>query len=232
MTVMDSPAVSLVIPTLNEEENLRILLPALFALTPVPQVIVSDGGSHDNTIEVARELGAEVVRGARGRGPQLNLGAEHSRGEVIVFLHADSWLVPASYRGLLHILHRCPEVDGGAFRFSLARTAGFWPRVYEVNVRLRNLILNLPYGDQGFFLRRKMWSDETRFAAWPLMEDVEWWERLRGSLTLRILPWPLVTSARRFEQRGYFRGSLRNLRTLLRYKLGSSPVKLAKDYNR
>lgn len=232
MTVDTPPAVSLVIPTLNEEENLQRLLPELLALAPVPQVIVSDGGSRDHTAELAGKLGADLVHGARGRGPQQNLGADYARGEVIVFLHADSRLPEASYLRFLHTLRHCPQMDGGAFLFSLADSPGLWPRLYEYNVQLRNRLFNLPYGDQGFFLRRHRWSEETRFAPWPLMEDVEWWQRLSGSLDLRILPLPLVTSSRRFEQRGYFRSALRNLRTMIRYKQGISPVTLAKEYHR
>lgn len=231
MTMESQPAVSLVIPTLNEEDNLRKLLPELLALAPPPQIIVSDGGSRDSTEAVALSLGADLVRGVRGRGPQLNLGAEQATGGVIVFLHADSRLPVASYRRFLATLRDCPELDGGAFRFSLANSPGLWPRLYEGNVRLRNRLFNLPYGDQGYFLRRSKWSDKTRFAPWPLMEDVEWWERLSNFLNLRILPLPLITSSRRFEERGYLRSALRNLRTMIRYKQGISPDLLAKEYH-
>lgn len=231
MTLEIPPAVSLVIPTINEENNLRTLLPELFALAPLPQVIISDGGSRDNTETVALSFGADLVRGARGRGPQLNLGAEQAKGDVIVFLHADSRLPVVSYRRFLATLNSCPELDGGAFRFSLAHSPGPWPRLYECSVRLRNCVFNLPYGDQGFFLRRHRWSEQTRFAHWPLMEDVEWWQRLSTTLNFRILPFPLITSSRRFEQRGYLRSALRNLRTMIRYKQGVSPVMLAKEYH-
>ncbi len=232
MTEETPPEATLVIPTLNEVANMERLLPELLALSPVPQVIVSDGGSGDSTAEVALRFGVEVVCGARGRGPQLNLGAERARGTAILFLHADSRLPATSYHHFLQILRKCPELDGGAFRFSLADSSGLWPRIYEGNVRLRNRLFNLPYGDQGYFLRRSRWNEQSRFAPWPLMEDVEWWQRLSRSHFLRILPWPLVTSARRFEQRGYLRSALRNLRTLIRYKQGISPVQLAKEYHR
>jgi len=225
------PEATLVIPTLNEAENLERLLPELMDLAPAPQVIVSDGGSRDETAELALQYGAEVVCGARGRGPQLNLGAEQATGTTILFLHADSRLPATSYHRFLQALREYPEMDGGAFRFSLADSGGLWPRIYEGNVRLRNRLFNLPYGDQGYFLRRSRWSEQTRFAPWPLMEDVEWWQRLSRSHHLRILPWPLVTSARRFEQRGYLRSALRNLRTLIRYKQGISPRQLAKEYH-
>ncbi len=228
----NSVDLSLVIPALNEEDNLRRLLPELLAFNPCPQVIVSDGGSTDNTRDIAQELGAIVVSGSRGRGPQLNRGANHCSGKTIFFLHADSIFPEQSYQMLLHTLKNNPKLDGGALRFSLCGTKGQWPRIYESMVWLRNKVFNLPYGDQGFFLRTHHWGKSTKFADWPLMEDVEWWERMDQYFSMRILPLPLVTSARRFEQRGYFISAARNLFTMARYKLGVSPFKLAKEYNR
>jgi len=99
-------------------------------------------------------------------------------------------------------------------------------------VNLRCRLFNLHYGDQGFFIRRSNWQDGMQFSEIPLMEDVEWWERLRGKVKMKILPYPLITSARRFEQRGYLVSAIRNLSTLTRYKLGVSPLKLVKEYNR
>ena len=223
-------SVSVVIPTLNEAENIQRLLPLLLALVPTPQIIVSDGGSSDGTLATAQAFGAETIHGLRGRGPQLNAGGSRCTGDIIVFLHADSILPQESYQGMLQALQDEPELAGGAFRFSLRGTPGFWARVYEFNVGLRSRLLHLPYGDQGFFLRRSVWERGHYFAAQPLMEDVEWWERLSRQKTMRILSWPLITSARRFQQRGYLVSSLRNLWTLTRYKLGVSPVKLAKEY--
>jgi hypothetical protein len=91
--------------------------------------------------------------------------------------------------------------------------------------------MHLPYGDQAFFIRSPLWNENTRYQDWPLMEDVEWWERMRRQYRMKILPWPVVTSARRFKKRGYAVSAFRNLATLMRYKLGASPDKLARQYN-
>ncbi|WP_028580223.1 TIGR04283 family arsenosugar biosynthesis glycosyltransferase [Desulfogranum japonicum] len=228
---MENPAeLSLIIPALNEEDTLRRLLPQLFALAPCPQVIVSDGQSKDKTASVASDLGATVVSGPPGRGAQLNRGVTQASGSTLFFLHADSFFPEHSYHMLLQTLRESPELDGGALRFSLAGTVGAWPRIYEHMVHIRNRTLQLPYGDQGFFLRTHLWEDTTQFADWPLMEDVEWWERIQRQYTMRILPWPLVTSARRFEQRGYLTSAVRNLSTMARYRWGTSPFILAKEY--
>ncbi len=230
---MENPVeLSFIIPALNEEENLRRLLPQLFSLTPRPQIIVSDGKSVDATTRVADELGAVVVSGTPGRGPQLNRGAAQAAGRTLFFLHADSFLPEHSYHMLLRTLRECPKLDGGALRFSLAGTKGAWPRIYEYMVYARNKFLHLPYGDQGFFLRARLWEAATQFADWPLMEDIEWWERLGKKHTLQVLPWLLVTSPRRFEERGYLTSALRNLSTMARYKSGVSPFTLAKKYHR
>jgi rSAM/selenodomain-associated transferase 2 len=226
------PAVTIVIPTLNEAMNLARLLPELLALVPTPEVIVSDGGSSDSTPMVASSYAVSWIDEARGRGSQLNAGGARASGDIILFLHADSTLPQESYTQMILLLAREPELAGGAFRFSLQSTPGVWARVYEFNVKLRNTLLSLPYGDQGFFIRCAIWDQGYHFTEQPLMEDVEWWQRLYRKKVIRILPWPVITSARRFEQRGYLCSSLRNLWTLTRYKLGVSPVKLAKEYHK
>lgn len=226
------PLISVIIPTLNEEKNLRRLLPELLALSPVPEIVISDGGSNDTTLSVANTFKVKVSKLARGRGPQLNEGIKLATGKVMLFLHADSTLPPESYSGLIKTLVARPDLDGGAFRFSLLHTQGIWPRIYELNVMLRCKVLNLPYGDQGFFIRRTGWEESLRFADIPLMEDVEWWERVSLQLTLSILPYPLITSARRFSQRGYLYSAIRNIWMLTRYKFGVSPFKLVKEYSR
>lgn len=232
MSMQKLPSVSVVIPTSNEAANLSRLLPELCTLVPAPQIIVSDGGSSDSTLSVARSYGITCIAAAKGRGPQLNAGGMQATGDVILFLHADSTLPPRSYLGMVQLLAREPELAGGAFRFSLHHTPGAWARIYEFNVGLRNRLLRLPYGDQGFFIRRAIWDRGYHFADQPLLEDVEWWQRLQRERAVRILPWPLITSARRFQQRGYIKSAIRNLWTLTRYKLGVSPVKLAKEYYR
>lgn len=224
--------VSIIIPTLNEEENLRRLLPQLSALQPVPQIIVSDGGSLDETLEIAQHSGATVVTGAKGRGPQLNLGAEKARGDLLLFLHADSTLAATSYQQLVRTMQQQRELDGGTFTFSLAESTGIMPRVYEFFVGLRCTFFSLPYGDQGFFCRRTVFENGYNFAPLVLMEDVEWWCRMKQDHRVVILKAPLITSARRFEERGYLRSGFRNLYTLIRYRLGVSPDKLAEKYYR
>lgn len=221
--------VSVVIPARNEADNLRRLLPALAALEPSPEIVVSEAGSTDDTRSVALELGATVASSTFGRGTQLTAGAQLAHGEVLLFLHADSTLSQSSWEALFTALHD-PDLQGGAFRFSLERTPGIWPRVYEFFVGLRSRWLGLPYGDQGFFVRGETWRRVGPFLAIPIMEDVEWWIRLRRLAKWRILPAPLVTSSRRFERRGWLASAVRNLSLLVAWKLGVPPERIALWY--
>lgn len=217
--------ISVVIPARNEAENLRRLLPQIAALDPAPETIVAEAGSTDDTRSIALEFGAVLASSSPGRGPQLTAGAKLARGEVLLFLHADSSLSQTSWDAF-HRALRDPDVDGGAFRFSLSGAPGVWPRVYEFFVNLRSRWLGLPYGDQGYFVRRTVWERVGPFRPIPLMEDVEWWSRLRRHARVKILPAPLVTSPRRFQHRGWLASAVRNLTLLAAWKLGVPPERL------
>lgn len=219
----------MVIPARNEAGNLRRILPQLAALQPTPEIVVAEAGSTDDSRTVAHELGALLATSSPGRGPQLNAGAGIASGDTLLFLHADSSLSRSSWDALQKAL-RDPELEGGAFRFSLEGTSGIWPRVYEFFVDLRSRWLGLPYGDQGYFVRRATWERIGPFLAIPLMEDVEWWSRLRRHSKARILRAPLVTSPRRFQRRGWFASALRNLSLLLAWRLGVVPERLSSWY--
>ncbi len=217
---------SVVIPARSEAENLRGLLPGLAALVPRPEIVVAEAGSSDDTRAVAMELGAVLVSSPPGRGPQLSAGAATAQGEVFLFLHADSTLSQSSWNAL-HAALRDPALDGGAFRFSLESTTGAWPRVYEFFVGVRSRWLGLPYGDQGFFVRRTAWERVGPFLEIPIMEDVDWWSRLRSQARVKNLPAPLVTSARRYQRRGWLASAVRNLSLLCAWRLGIAPERIA-----
>jgi rSAM/selenodomain-associated transferase 2 len=228
-TSSEQPLVSVVIPACNEVVNLRRLLPQLAALDPRPEVIVAEAGSADETRSVALALGALVASSAPGRGPQLVAGAQLAQGAVLLFVHADSSLCQSSWNAL-HKALADPNLEGGAFRFSLEGTPGIWPRLYEFFVDLRSRWLGLPYGDQGYFARRAAWERVGPFLAIPIMEDVQWWTRLRRQAKVKILPAPLVTSPRRFQRRGWLSSSVRNLSLLAAWKMGVSPERILSWY--
>jgi rSAM/selenodomain-associated transferase 2 len=218
--------ISVVIPALDEEELVGGAVRCV--RDEAGEVIVADGGSLDHTRERARDAGAIVLEGPRGRGAQLRTGAEAARGEWLLFLHADTRLDPGWSAAIAALP---PRVVGGAFRFAVdSRRRAF--RVIEAGTRLRCRLLRLPYGDQALFARRQAYQLMGGFRALPLMEDVDFVRRLRTLGRIALLPQRALTSARRWEARGLVRGTLTNLRLLTLYALGRSPERLARIYER
>jgi rSAM/selenodomain-associated transferase 2 len=193
---------AVVIPTLNEQNSIGTCLESVGTQDGV-EVIVSDGGSSDRTRKDARNRGARVVTGARGRGPQLNLGAESTSAAKLLFLHADCRL-PEGWMPALSRVLEDEDVSLACFRLrtlSSARSAPsrlhrLWLRVFD----LRSRGLGLPYGDQGFAVRRAVFEKAGRFPEIPLMEDVAFARACRRLGKVRRLPSEIRTTARRVEQ--------------------------------
>ena len=218
---------SVVIPTLDAGAELPGCLAALSeGLGLIREVVVSDGGSRDATIAVAREAGAEVVSGPRGRGGQIRRGVAASRGEWVLVLHADTRLDPGwSAAAAAHLAR-----GGGAAWFRLAfRAEGAAPRLVAGWANLRSR-LGLPYGDQGLLVPRALLEAVGGYDDVPLMEDVSLARRLRGRM--RGLPAVARTGAARYEAEGWTRRGARNLLTLARYLGGADPARLARAYER
>ncbi|HEU0093381.1 MAG TPA: TIGR04283 family arsenosugar biosynthesis glycosyltransferase [Vicinamibacteria bacterium] len=219
------PSVSVVIPTLDEEQRLPS---AIQSVRADADVIVVDGGSGDATREVAAREGARVLEAPRGRGRQLDQGARAATGEWLLFLHADTRL-ETGWADALAALP--PEVVGGAFRFAVDSPRPAF-RVVERAVRLRLRLFALPYGDQGLFVRREVYARIGGVPHLPLMEDVAFVARLRRAGRLAFPPVRAFTSARRWDRYGIVGTTLRNWSLLARYAAGQSPERLARRYGR
>jgi rSAM/selenodomain-associated transferase 2 len=226
------PLVSVVIPVRGDVAPLDRLMTQL---PPHPEVelVVSATGPTDARLAALRSARPDVlwVEGEPGRGRQLNAGAARASGRWLWFVHADSelpsdWL--SAFRGLDVGRH---PVAGGSFRFALASPA-WQARLLERGVAARVRLFGLPYGDQGIFVRRQVFNSMGGFQPLPLMEDVEFVARLKRQGRLAHLTVRLVTSARRWEARGWLRQSAANLVTLGLYGLGVSPERLARRYYR
>ncbi|MES2470002.1 MAG: TIGR04283 family arsenosugar biosynthesis glycosyltransferase [Verrucomicrobiota bacterium] len=216
--------VSVIIPALNEAANLARLLPALNAAAP-HEIIIADGGSTDETAAVAARFGARHVRTAKGRGAQMNAAAATATGEFLLFLHADTD-PPAAFPDIIRKTLMSPGTAAGAFTFRLRepfRGAG----QIEKGVALRCRIRSLPYGDQGLFLRRSLFSALQGFPEWPILEDVAFVRRLRGHGRIVTTPEAALTSSRRWQQRGVLCTFLRHQLILAGYVFGISPQRLA-----
>lgn len=225
--------ISVVIPTLNAEASLPrtfdCLIPAAVRGL-VREVIVSDGGSSDGTVALADAVGAHIVSGERGRGPQLAAGAVAARSDWLLFLHADTALAQGWEAEVEGFLERASleRPRAAAFRFALD-DANLAARLLERLVALRCFLFGLPYGDQGLLISKRLYRQIGGYRPLPLMEDVDMIRRI-GRRRLTMLRTRAVTSAERFRKAGYLRRSLRNLGILFLYALHVPPRVLAKLY--
>jgi rSAM/selenodomain-associated transferase 2/rSAM/selenodomain-associated transferase 1 len=218
---------SVVMPTLNEEEYLDQTLEKVGRI-PHGEVIVVDGGSRDRTVEIAGKWGARVIRTEPNRGRQMNLGTREALGDILLFLHADT-LLPKNYSDFIREALSNPKVVGGAFAWRVEPSTPFL-RYLEKNVAWRTKIFRMPYGDQAYFVRTSVFREIGGYADIPLMEDVEFIRRLRKIGKLAYIPHPVVTSPRRYQRRGPVRTALRNKLTLFGYYLKIPPDRLSKFY--
>ncbi len=223
-----SAPISIVIPTLNSGHSLPGTLQALMEGLHsglIRELIVTDGGSEDPTLEMADEAGAKIVTGPASRGGQLQRGCAKASGDWLLILHADTEL-QSGWSAIVaeHLRSHRPA----AFRLRF-RVSGIGARWVAGWANLRSRVFGLPYGDQGLLVRRREYDSVGGFPDQPLMEDVA---------LIRVLPRPVllkadaVTSAERYIRQGWFRRGARNLWTLARYFLGADPHLLAQSYRR
>ncbi len=216
----DGALISIVIPTLQEEENIPACLSSTEQARNVERIVV-DGGSRDRTVEIAQALGATVLHSRKGRALQMNAGAEKASGEMLIFLHADTRL-PLGFDRYVREALQQPGIAVGAFEFRLdAYSRGL--KIIEKIANWRSRALQLPYGDQSLFLRAALFRQAGGFPELPIMEDVELVRRLRKKGRIQTLSYPAVTSARRWKELGLFRTTLINEAVLSAYYLGVSP---------
>lgn len=220
--------ISVVIPTLNAAPALPGCLATLMegvSAGLIRELVVSDGGSTDATVQIAQDAGARVVCGAASRGGQLRRGIGEVHGGWLLALHADSYLAPGwSETVQAHITAR----NGPAcFRlaFDETRLMALWVAGWA---NLRTRLFRLPYGDQGLLIRREDYDRAGGYPDQPLMEDVALVRALNHPVTL--LAARVVTSARRYRRDGWLRRGAGNLFTLGRYLAGADPADLAKSY--
>ena len=218
-----------IIPTLDEEEALPLLLGDLESLRLPLEIVVADGGSSDRTLEVARDRGAIAVRTSPGRGRQMNAGARALETPWVLFLHADSRLPPETGEALRHWLENPSPCEAAHFAFGLDRE-GFWWGLLERGQRFRERLTGLTYGDQGLLLSRSLYEEMEGIPEIPLMEDVEIVRRLRRGGGLDRIEAPVITSPRRYRSEGPVRAWLRNATLISLYSLGVSPQALSRWY--
>jgi len=219
--------VSVIMPVLNEASGIAASLRRAWA-TGAAEVIVVDGGSTDGTPALARQGGAQLIVSTPGRGLQLNAGARVAQGDVLLFLHADTWLAPDALRQIdAALCDAC--VEAGAFVQRIEAT-GIAYRWLERGNAWRAARLGLPYGDQGIFMRRSLFDRIGGYADIAIMEDLLLMKRVRRLTRPVLLPGPLHVSARRWRRYGVIRQTARNWLLLAALHLGVRPERLAGWY--
>jgi rSAM/selenodomain-associated transferase 2 len=223
--------ISVIIPALNEEENISRCIGSIREESSSCEIIVSDGGSTDRTKEAAAGFqGVTVVDSKKGRGRQMNAGASQAKGEVLLFLHADTTLEQGWAKGIMTAM-KDASVVGGAFTFCVDNPLPKF-RSVEAWVRMRCAVFSLPYGDQGIFIRKTAFEKLGGYSDIPLMEDVDILGKMKKHGTITILDKRAVTSGRRWAEKGIIRTAAINQATMMLYRLGVSPERLARFYYR
>lgn len=224
----DLPSLSVIIPTLNEADSIGATLRSVARLNARVEVIVVDGGSSDETAEVARKSGARVVSSERGRGLQMHRGASVAQGAVLWFLHADTLAPPEAAGLILESLALEVEAVGGNFRISFDGERGAARFLTWLYPQLRRL--GLCYGDSAIFVRAETYRQLGGFAPFPIFEDLDLVRRLKRCGKLVYLPATVVTSSRRFEGRSFTRTFTRWVVLQLLYWAGVHPRTLGRLY--
>ena len=219
--------IAYIIPTLNEEAYLSRTLDSVIAQTGEKKIIVVDGGSHDETLEIALSYGCKTIVSSPGRGSQMNQGAAAATKTGLLFLHADTILHKEASNEIERILCR-PGVLSGSFRLEfqpISRPLRLYAFFSRINLPLFN------FGDQGLFLLRSTFQAIGGFEEYPILEDVEIQQRLRSCGQFRKSNLPVVTSLRRFTKIGPISQQILNALILTAYCGGASPNTLAKLYS-
>jgi len=220
------PAVTVVIPTRNEQHRVAAAIASAFA-AGAAEVIVADGGSDDDTLRVAAAAGARTIAGESMRSRQLNRGAAAASFNYIVFLHADSHLPAGAAAAVADAL------DAGA-AFGGFRLAFEEPhaklRVAAAMINIRTRLTRCPWGDQAQFVRRDVFDELGGFAEVPIMEDYDLARRMKRHGRVALLPLTVTTSGRRFLEKGVLRTAIINWTIITRWHVGTDPERLAALY--
>ena len=221
--------ISIIIPTINEANNLPLLLSDLSSIQKEGEIIIVDCGSEDKTIDIANIYGAKVfISKERNRGLQLDIGAKNSKGEWLIFLHADTRLTHDWFKKINSILKGDKNFIYH-FKFKINNKKILY-RVLEILVNFRSQYFKQPYGDQGLIIHRSIYLKNKGFRNIPLMEDVDFFRRLNNKKDLKQLNLPIFTSSRKWEKTNIFLQAIKNWNYRRRWLKGDTPKSIYNDY--
>jgi len=217
---------SIIIPSLNEEKFLPGVLIHIKKFTEEMEIILSDGGSTDNTIKIAESLGAKVCSGKKGKGLQMNRAAQISNGEVLIFLHVDTFLPDDAFY-LISEFFFTNKIDIATFKMKFD-SENILMKIYSWFTKFDSIFTT--FGDQVIVVRRSFFNELGRFQNLPIFEDVEFFRKARKIKAIYKLPSFVITSARRFEKQGILKTQLLNGLYILGYLVGINPDKIYRKY--
>ena len=221
--------ISIIIPTINEANNLPLLLSDLSSIQKDGEIIIVDCGSEDKTIDIANIYGAKVYRSKeRNRGLQLDIGAKNSKGEWLIFLHADTRLTHDWFKKINSFLKGNKNIIY-YFEFKINHKKIIY-RVLEILVNFRSKFFKQPYGDQGLIIHRTTYFKNNGFRKIPLMEDVDFLRRLNQKKDLKQLNLPIFISSRKWERTNIFLQAIKNWQFRRRWLKGESLKSIYSDY--
>ena len=229
MATVSPPDISVIIPVLDDAEALDLALSSTQDCPGVERIVV-DGGSSDESAEVARSRDVQVLHSPPGRARQMNAGAEVAGGTFLVFLHADTRL-PEGFDSHVRRILTESGVAAGAFQLQIDAPSARL-RLIERAANWRSRCLQMPYGDQAIFLRAELFHEMGGFPDLPIMEDFQLIRRLKGRGRIVIAPAAVLTSARRWKKMGALRTTLINQLMILGFYSGFEPARLARWYRR
>ena len=213
---------------MNEANNLPLLLSDLSIIKKEGEIIIVDCGSEDKTIDLATIYGAKVFQSKeKNRGLQLDLGANNSSGDWLIFLHADTRLTHDWFRKINLVLKRNKNYIY-YFKFKINNKKIIY-RVLEILVNFRSQYFKQPYGDQGLIIHRTTYFKNNGYRKIPLMEDVDFISRL-SKKNLKQLNLPIFTSSRKWERTNIFLQAFKNWNFRRRWLKGESIQSIYSDY--
>ncbi len=220
--------ISVIIPVINEEKMLLKTLPILQKY-PQLEFIFVDGGSQDNSVNLIHQAGficlfSPLLR----RSYQMNLGAKFATGDILLFLHSDT-ILPDNFPQIISSFTNKKKFIAGAFLLKIDSNNPVF-RLLEILVRMRSHFFSLPYGDQGIFLKKKIFEEIGGFADLAIMEDFELVKRLNKQGKIYIASEAVTTSARRWQKLGIIKTTVINQLVIIGYYLGIKSEKLAQFY--
>ncbi|MBS4021522.1 MAG: TIGR04283 family arsenosugar biosynthesis glycosyltransferase [Dethiobacter sp.] len=219
--------ISVIVPTYNEEKLLASCLESVREQPEACELIVADGGSFDRTLEIAQHYTDLIIKSETpGLAGQLNAGAAIAKGSILLFLHADSLLSPGCFSRLTSLP---PGVNGGAFTMRVAGKRLFY-RVLSAGGNIYCRLTRTYFGDRGIFVRADAFRKLGGFTHLPIMTDVDFSRRLKTIGNTVLLPGPVITSSRKFDDESAWRTLYLIIYALVAFRLNADLQKVKDKY--